>query len=686
MKTRRIAIGWGMLLVSLVGWIASSEAQGDAIADSASATPSTQPSGASGNSADLTNMSLEDLMNVEVTSVSKKSQSIAEAPAAVSVISQDDIARSDFSSIPDMLRMAPGVDVARVNSQIWAVGVRGLNDEFTNNLLVVQDGRTLYTPFFGGVVWDTVDYVAEDLDRIEVIRGPGGTLWGANAVNGVINITSKDSRDTQGLLVSTRGSNVDSNLAVRYGGRLSDDTTYRVYFKTQYNNEFDTPTGENAGDEWYSLRSGFRIDKHPTDANTFTVQGDYGNNQMREPLLTPIPTAPFVMPQTIGRYDTTGNLLTRWEHRDSDDSDFTLQAYYDYLSVFSYAADYTQNTVDLDFHHRFKLTQNNEVTWGLGYRIVNTDLGETPVLIANPSSRNLNLYSAFVQDTYTIQPDHWFFTAGSKFEHNDMTGYEVLPSARLMWTPNKQNSVWGSISRAVSTPTLLGDSRVIEAYTDIPVGPGVTAPAQVTVIGNPHQRSEELVAYELGYRVQATKRVSADLAMFYNSYDRVETISSGAPIIGSPIVLPQNVGNDGVGFTYGGELSITVEATDKWRLQGSYSLLEASFRARDSVSMPLSENNSAPRNQAQIRSYYDVTKNVQFNAAVFYVDNVGEYHIPSYISTDLNVGWQPKESMNFKVGVLNLFDNAHPEFGVTGGQVIASETPRTVYAEISYKY
>ena len=287
------------------------------------------------------------------------------------------MARSGFSSIPDMLRMAPGRGrCTRQQPDPGRSACGGLNDEFTNNLLVLQDGRTLYTPFFGGVLWDTVDYVTEDLDRIEVIRGPGGTLWGANAVNGVINITSKDSRDTQGLLVDARGSNVDSNLSVRYGGKLSDDTTYRVYFKTQYNNEFDTPTGENAGDEWYSLRSGFRIDKHPTDANTFTVQGDYGNNQMREPLLTPIPTPPFVLPQTLGRYDTTGNLLTRWVHRDGDDSDFTLQAYYDYLSVFSYAADYTQNTLDLDFHHRFQLTKNNELTWGLGYRIVNTDLAQ----------------------------------------------------------------------------------------------------------------------------------------------------------------------------------------------------------------------------------------------------------------------------------------------------------------------
>ena len=289
--------------------------------------------------------------------------------------------------------MVPGVDVARVNSYSWAVGVRGGNAQFNDDLLVLQDGRSLYSPLFAGVYWNTVDYMLEDLDRIEVIRGPGATLWGSNAVNGVINITSKDSRDTQGLLVSTRGSNDDSSLAVRYGGQISDDTTYRVYVKGKYDNGLDSLTSGGAGDDWYSTRGGFRVDKHTSDSDTLTVQGDITDSQIREPLTIPVTTSPFVSSVTSDLVNTNGNLLARWDHRNGDDSDFSLQMYYDYLKVNYLALDYVQNTFDIDFHHRFKLGQRDEVTWGLGYRFINSDITPTALVAADPSMRNLNLFS-----------------------------------------------------------------------------------------------------------------------------------------------------------------------------------------------------------------------------------------------------------------------------------------------------
>jgi iron complex outermembrane receptor protein len=639
-----------------------------------------------GHDDDLTHMSLEDLMNVEVTSVSKKKQAIADAPAAVSVIGQEDISRSGFSTIPDLLRMAPGVDVARVNGYSWGVGVRGINDQYNNNLLVLQDGRTLYSPFFAGVYWDTVDYVLEDLDRIEVIRGPGATLWGANAVNGVINITSKDSRDTQGWLLSARGSNDDSDLSVRYGGRLSDDTTYRVYLKGKYDNELDTVSGNNAGDDWYSLRGGFRVDKHAGDNDTFTVQGDVVNNQIRGPINVVTPTPPFTQHVVSDRSDTSGNMLTRWDHRYGDDSDFSLQMYYDYLSVDYISADYNQNTFDIDFHDRFKFGPRNEVTWGLGYRFVNTDITATPYVSGIPSTRNLNIYSAFVQDTFTLEPERWFLTLGSKFEHNDFTGFEVQPSARLLWTPNKQNSVWAAVSRAVRTPAL--DERGVRipyGFTSIPTGAGGSIPAETVITGNPNFGSEDLVSYELGYRVQPAKALSIDAAIFYNSYDGIPSYSPGTPIPGSPVIIPLTFGNQIKGNSYGSEISSTLQMTEQWRLVGSYSLLQTNFKASSPSAVGASAaNGSAPRNQAQIRSYLDVTKNLQFNAAVFYVGRVDEYNIPGYISTDLNLIWRPKEAMEVSIGVLNLFDNHHPELGASSG--IASETPRTFYAAMSYKF
>jgi iron complex outermembrane receptor protein len=647
---------------------------------------STNPSG---HDDDLTHLSLEDLMNVEVTSVSKKKQSIADAPAAVSVISQEDISRSGFSTIPDLLRMAPGVNVARVNSYSWAVGVRGGNAQFNDNLLVLQDGRSLYSPLFAGVYWDTVDYVLEDLDRIEVIRGPGATLWGSNAVNGVINITSKDSRDTQGLLVSTRGSNDDSSVAVRYGGQISDDTTYRVYVKGKYDNGLDSLTsGSGAGDDWYSTRGGFRVDKHTSDSDTLTVQGDITDSQIREPLTVPIPTSPFLRNVTSNQLTANGNLLARWDHRNGDDSDFSLQTYYDYLKVNYLPLDYVQNTFDIDFHHRFKLGQRDEVTWGLGYRFINSNITPTAIIVANPSTRNLNLYSAFVQNTYTLEPEHWFVTVGSKFEHNDFTGFEVQPSARLLWTPNKQNSVWAAVSRAVRTPAIdERDVRIPLANMTIPLPGGGTAPAQTVVFGSHNFDSEDLTAYELGYRVEPAKNFSIDTAIFYNTYSSIESLSPGAPIFGSPIVIPLTFGNQINGETYGAEISPAWQVTDRWRLVGSYSLLEAKFEAENkSVIGVAAVQGSAPKNQAQVRSYFDVTRNLQFNSGVYYVGRVDAYHLSGYISTDLNLVWRPREAMEVSVGVMNLFDNHHPEFSSSGSEGLPSQTPRTFYAAMSYKF
>jgi iron complex outermembrane recepter protein len=644
-------------------------------------SPTSQPSVGSGAS-DLTSLSLEDLMNVQVTSVSKKKESIAVAPAAVAVINQDDISRSGFSTIPDLLRMAPGVDVGRINSFTWAVGVRGLNDQYNSNLLVLQDGRSVYSSLFAGVYWDTVDYMLPDLDRIEVIRGPGATLWGANAVNGVINITSKDAQETQGLLVDSRASNDESDIGVRYGGKLSDDTYYRAYFKTAYFNELDDTNGDNAGDDWRSLRGGFRIDKHASDADTLTLQGDVGDNLINEPFNQPIPAPPFTEPIKYQREDVTGNLLSRWSHRFSDDSDFALQVYYDYLKVNSASTDYNQNTIDIDFHHRIKLDARNEVTWGLGYRLVNSLIMATPELAGFPPTKNDNVFSAFVQDTMTLQPDHWSFTIGSKFEHNDYNGYDVEPSARLLWTPNKTNSVWGSVSEADRTPSRLNTDTVVQTgFELIPIGPGTSVPAANRLFSNPDQKAEKLTAYELGYRLQPAKNLSFDVAAFYNQYQDKQSIVNGTPIIGAPIVIPLFYGNLASGHTYGGEISATYNVTQDWRLVGSYSLVEAKFSALDTT-----DADSAPKNMAQIRSNLDVTRHVQFNAAVYYVSSVGEFNVPGYVSTDLNLAWKPTKDLSCSIGVLNLFDNHHPEYGTNSIEGVASEVPRTFYGQLSYAF
>ena len=293
-----------------------------------------------------------------------------------------------------------------------------------------------------------------------------------------------------------------------------------------------------------------------------------------------------------------------------------------------------------------------------------------------------------MQNTYTLEPEHWFVTVGSKFEHNDFTGFEIQPSARLLWTPNKQNSVWAAVSRAVRTPAIdERDARILLANTTIPIPGGGTAAAETVVFGNHNFDSEDLTAYELGYRVEPAKNFSIDTAIFYNSYGSIESLSPGAPIIGSPIVIPLTFGNQINGETYGAEISPAWQVTDRWRLVGSYSLLEAKFQAENkSVIGVAAVQGSAPKNQAQVRSYFDVTRNLQFNSGIYYVGRVDAYHLSGYISTDLNLVWHPREAMELSVGVVNLFDNHHPEFSSSGSEGLPSQTPRTFYAAMSYKF
>jgi iron complex outermembrane receptor protein len=652
----------------------------------------TAPTTTGGN--ELTDMSLEDLMNVQVTSVSKKKESIADAPAAVTVLDQDTISRSGFNTIPDLLRLAPGMDVARINSFTWAVSARGANNQFANDLLVVQDGRTLYTPTDAGVFWNTVDYVIPDLERIEVIRGPGATLWGSNAVNGVVNITSKDARDTQGWLVSGLGSNDNSNLVARYGGKISDDTFYRVYFKGKYDNALPNTMPAlqqtNTTDNWESQRGGFRIDKHASDKDTFTLQGDLANDQIHQPIGVPV-AAPSFIQNTVWRdSDTTGNALGRWTHRVDKDSDFSLQLYYDYLQISQGPEKFSQNTVDIDFNDHFNLGDHNEVTWGAGYRGYHLDINNAYPITLSPTSQFRNLYSFFLQDKIALTPDKLFLTLGSKLEHNDFTGFELEPSARLLWIPDKQNSVWASVSRATRSPSLYNEEiHGTLARFAVPNGSGGYVPAAATISGNPDFDSEKLVAYELGYRLQPTRRVSIDVSAYYNNYTSLQSVQQGTPQPGATYIFPSQFANGIQGDTYGGEIAANVQMTDYWRLSASYSLVHATFEnmpGSNDRTTAAADSGSAPRNQAQLHSYLDITKHLHFNAGAYFTDRVNEYNVPAYVSTDLNVMWEPHEGMEVTVGVLNLIDQRHPEFGVSAGQGFADELPRTFYGMVTYRF
>ena len=354
-------------------------------------------------STELIELSIEDLVKVKVTSVSKKPQKILEAPAAIFVITQEDIRRSGAVSIPEVLRMVPGLEVAKIDSNKWAVTSRGFNGRFANKLLVLIDGRTVYTPLFSGVYWDMKDTLLNDIDRIEIIRGPGAALWGANAVNGVINIITKEAKDTHGtMVIAGTGTEEQGFGAIRYGGMIGQDTHYRVYAKYFNRDGAVHVSGEDAADSWDVFRTGFRMDSAMSDKDRLTLQGDVYNGRTGETVITKSfdPTDPATFDQ---ENDIAGaNLLGRWKHSISDTSNIALQVYYDYTDRSSAILEQRHDTFDIDFQHNFGLDQDHQIVWGLGYRFIRDDISNTFYSSWNPDNRDIDLLSAFVQDDITL--------------------------------------------------------------------------------------------------------------------------------------------------------------------------------------------------------------------------------------------------------------------------------------------
>src|SRR6184192_818513 len=463
---------------------------------------------------DISRMSIEELMNVEVTSVAKRPQRVADAAAAVFVITQEDIRRSGAASIPEALRMVPGLQVARIDENKWAIGSRGFNGRFDNKLLVLIDGRSVYTPLFSGVYWNVQDVMLEDVDRIEVIRGPGATLWGANAVDGVINVITKKAKATQSAVV-TAGAGTEERAAggVRYGGKLGDNTYYRAYTKYFDWGPSAYPSGMTAHDGWDALRGGFRADWTPAGANSLTLQGDIYRSKYGETLTVPSLNSPYsnTFPND-GKY-SGGNILGRWNHT-SEGSSMSLQMYYDNTTITDHSlfGDH-QNILDLDFQHGFHAGNSQQFVWGLGYRSIHDKNDASFTVSLQPNQVTLNQFSTFLQDEISLVDNRLQITLGSKFERNEFTGFEIEPNARLLWNLTPNQSIWTAVSRAVRTPALTEEGLRLNSQV---IPPGTLAnptplPAVVAVFGshrfNSEFNSEDLLAYELGYRVQATKNL-----------------------------------------------------------------------------------------------------------------------------------------------------------------------------------
>ena len=636
------------------------------------------PLAAVASDTDLSDLELDSLLHVQVTSISKTPENLFGAAAAGYVITQEELHRSGITTIADALRTVPGMQVGSIDAHRWGISARGFNAELDSKLLVLIDGRSVYSPINAGVYWDVQDYALEDLDRIEVIRGPGASLWGANAVNGIINIISKSAKDTQGLLVKGGGGSEERGFGtVRYGGKLADDVYYRVY--TKYFNRDDSvlPDGRDAGDAWWMARTGFRVDWDMSDQDALTLQGDLYKG--REHQTRAYLTSTLLTVQTNNFSDCVagGNILGRWSHTFSEDADLKVQLYYDRTERENVLPLEIRDTFDFDFQNRLQLGERNTVLWGAGCRVTTDKIHNAYDLMFSPGHRTDTVASGFLQDEIAVVPERLRLVLGSKFEHNDYTGFEFQPTARLAWTPTERQTLWTAVSHAVRTPSRAEDDLTLITPTPYP---GINA----TILGSRAGVSERLMAYELGYRALPLECVSVDLAAYCNVYDRLRNLDPTAPF---PPVFTS--GNDLKGDTYGFEASIQWQVLPTWRLRGTYNYLHMNLQrqgGQDPVDVVGLIEGSSPEHQFSLRSSIDLTHKVQFDSTLRYVDELPYLSIPGYVTLDLRLAWQITRDLELSVVGLNLLDDRHPEFATTVFNDLRTEVPRSAYAQITWRF
>lgn len=636
---------------------------------------------------DYFELTLEQLLEVQVHSASKKVEPVANAAAAVYVVTHEDIIRSGVTSIPDALRMVPGVQVARTDSNSWAISIRGFNNGLANKLLVLIDGRTIYNPLFGGVLWEAHNLMLEDIERIEVVRGPGGTLWGANAVNGVINIISKHTRDTQGNLTSAAyGNEEKGTLSTRQSGSFGDGGAYRVYAKVFKQDESLKPPTSNSDqqqdtyDEWDGFRTGFRADW----ADQFTLQGDAyrtDTDQLRPEFSLIAPYAPIR--QQLIRYEGI-NLLGRWTDKQQDGSQLSIQTYVDWAKrdePFNFIDD--RVTYDLDAQYNLAPLAAHNIILGAGYRYLTDDQQGDKNTTFSPQQRHNSLYSAFAQDKITLAPDAWFLTLGAKFEHNDFSGFEFQPNARLQWHPDHNQTLWASVSRAVRTPTPL-EEDVTTTLVTIENVRGAFVP-------NDNFKSEKLTAYELGYRRQLSPAFSVDISTFYNDYAYLSTTIADAEnvtLVNNGIdpphfLIPFLFTNDMKGTSAGTEVAINWAVNADLKIAATYSHLHMSLSALDSTEEE--PEKLAPEHQAGLKIFWNIRDNWTLDTTTTYVDELPAYNVDSYIRFDINLGTQLTKSIRLNITGQNLTDSSHREFSKRD-DINVGEIERSIFAKLTWEF
>lgn len=611
-------------------------------ASSDATEPSTNP---------LKNLTLEQLGNVEVTTVSKEPEQVWKTAAAVFVLTSDDILRSGATSIPELLRLVPGVEVARIDSDQWAVGIRGTETNFSKGVLVLIDGRSVYTPLYAGVYWDVQDVVLEDIDRIEVIRGPGATIWGPNSADGVINIITKKASDTQGFFTSSLGGNEDRFISeARYGGTL-DGVSYRVYGKGLIREPEYNSTGNNF-DGWHQERGGFRLDWSKNDRTEYMLEGDaYGGT-------SPAETGPLSFVNVV----SGGDIVGRWRHTFENGSDIYLEAYFDRTVRSGLLYGETRNTIDIDFLHRFKAATRHQISYGFGLHwSPSRFIQRSPIVNILPEAETDYIHTGFVQDEIHLLNDQLSIVAGAKLSDNNFTGVDIQPTLRGLWNSNPHQSFWAAVTRAATTP-----SRIEEGFQLSGGEISTTPPTYLVVSGNPHFKSETVLGYEGGYRQLLTPKLYLDLDVFHSNYDRLQSFGLPTPIGNTLTIFYQNAI---AGATNGVEIAPSWTAKPWWKLSGSYSYVGIDFHANapgsnisSTGSVPTYEG-SSPAHQVKIQSKFDLGKRFEFDQTYCYVSALPAQSVHAYQTMDARLQWKIRKELSLSVVGQNLFQPDHYEWG-----------------------
>jgi iron complex outermembrane receptor protein len=635
---------------------------------------------------DLNHLSLEELGNVEVTTVSKEPEQVWQTPAAIYVITQEDIRRSGATSIPEILRLAPGVEVARIDSDHWAVGVRGFGGEFSKSLLVLIDGRSVYSPLFAGVYWQVQDTLLEDVDRIEVIRGPGGTIWGANAVNGVINIITKNTKDTHGTLSPWGGGNIDQGIGgVRFGGTSGKGFDYRVYGKGFIRGPEFHPDGVNF-DDWRMGQVGFRADWSKHTRDSFNLQGDMYEGLDGERVAVSYYSPPSVSVINYPPHHTSGgNIVGSWRHQFSEHSDIEARGYFDRTSRFSPQLDETRNTYDLDLLYHFAVKGRQDALLGVGARWSHDNITNIfPTLTFTPPQETDSIYSWFIQDQIGIVPEKLSLILGSKFEHNNRSGFEVQPNGRLMWTPTSRQTVWAAVTRAVRTPSRLDqDLRLTDFLAASP-------PIFLRVVGSKNFRSEHLVGTEVGYRALLIRKLYLDFSLFRNDYNDLYGYGPGTEYVEtSPpparFILQEPLANALKGDTSGGEIAPDWKPTDWFQVKGSYSYLHLYVHDKPGFTddqNTVSDNGSSPHHQVIIQALFNISKGFEFDSTYRFVSNLPFQKVAAYNTGDARFGWRASHRWEMSVVGQNLMQPHHAEFGSDVDTIVGIK--RSVFATLTW--